>query len=185
MNKFSIVCIIVILLGVLFFQLYKYHINNDIEYNDYTIDDEWFTEKEVNDLTLDTLQIINSFNDSISTLNDILPRTKLLVRFSANGCSACIKRLISELYALKTNNPHCNITILVSDISIRDLYVNHVQSERKFEFYKVENFAIDSLIDPSSPYILEIERNGKIKSNFICQYGDTIQIRKYLNNINQ
>ncbi len=48
---------------------------------------------------------------------------------------------------------------------------------------KTNEFPLDSIIDPDSPYLFTLKSNGVITNHFVCQYGDTTNLRYYLKKI--
>ncbi len=63
------------------------------------------------------------------------------------------------------------------------MYVNSVQHNNDFIMMKTNEFPLDSIIDPDSPYLFTLKSNGVITNHFVCQYGDTTNLRYYLKKI--
>lgn len=195
-SKGVLILIAVLLALILCAQLYGIKMGESsrdiMEHEDYAGRDEFyeedflFTIPEVNFMRLDTAIRLETHKDDLVSLGaaNSAPST-VFARISTSGCPSCSSTLLRNLHRLKREVPTANIVVLIKNITGHDLYVNTIEHGRAFEMLKVQDFPLDSIILNDSPYIFLINEGGNIASHFICNYGDTTYIRKYVDGLTE
>lgn len=180
MRKILLIIIIAVLAGFLCFQVYNKVNNTFYDTKTELIENEDFFYPSLNLSKIDSSLIVETHDRYHLPLWELISDSTLFVRFLATGCKPCIDNVLSQLHLLKAESPNNNIVLLIGNISNRDLYVNFIQHGKDFIMMKSDFFPLDTIIDQDSPYLFTVNSDNRILNHFICQYGDTENLKKYI-----
>ena len=134
-------------------------------------------------LKVDSSETIENYKKERFSIGEIASSYDVIARFSATGCRPCIDTLMDRVMKLHSKKKHYKIEVIIGNMPHRDLYVNSQQYKNEISFFKADSLSFDLADHVESPYVFQLDKDGKILNHFVCRYGDTEELDKYMETI--